>query len=155
VIGRWTNSISENTNTWKAPDRSFSPLSAKARRAKEDQLISQKLAKRAKCFGEHTRPRVYRPAPRPQALRASVAGGSPPSISPSTINQLPWQTSDFNFLTCPFSFLLMKPPFTLGVVGHFGLAVRNSKKSAQWFQRVLGLREEFEFEDGIAVGTKT
>ena len=46
----------------------------------------------------------------------------------------------------------MKVPFTLGVVGHFGLAVPNPKKSAQWFQRVLGLRKEFEFENGIAVG---
>jgi catechol 2,3-dioxygenase-like lactoylglutathione lyase family enzyme len=46
----------------------------------------------------------------------------------------------------------MKVPFTLGVVGHFGLAVRNPKKSARWFQRVLGLREEFEFDNGIAVG---
>jgi catechol 2,3-dioxygenase-like lactoylglutathione lyase family enzyme len=46
----------------------------------------------------------------------------------------------------------MKAPFTLGVVGHFGLAVRDPKKSALWFQRVLGLRKEFEFENGIAVG---
>ncbi|HEV3243337.1 MAG TPA: VOC family protein [Chthoniobacterales bacterium] len=46
----------------------------------------------------------------------------------------------------------MKVPFTLGVVGHFGLAVRNPKKSARWFQRVLGLRKEFEFENGIAIG---
>jgi catechol 2,3-dioxygenase-like lactoylglutathione lyase family enzyme len=46
----------------------------------------------------------------------------------------------------------MKVPFTLGVVGHFGLAVRDPKKSARWFQRVLGLRKEFEFENGIAVG---
>jgi catechol 2,3-dioxygenase-like lactoylglutathione lyase family enzyme len=53
-----------------------------------------------------------------------------------------------------FSFLLMKPPFTLGVVGHFGLAVRDPKKSAQWFQRVLGLRKEFEFENGVAVGNE-
>ncbi len=45
-----------------------------------------------------------------------------------------------------------KSPFTLGVVGHFGLAVRNPKKSALWFQRVLGLRREFEFENGVAVG---
>ena len=29
-----------------------------------------------------------------------------------------------------------------------------SKKSAQWFQRVLGLRKEFEFEDGVAVGNE-
>ena len=46
----------------------------------------------------------------------------------------------------------MKAPFTLGVVGHFGLAVRDPKKSAQWWQRTLGLRREFEFEGGVAVG---
>lgn len=46
----------------------------------------------------------------------------------------------------------MNVPFTLGVVGHFGLAVRDPKKSARWFQRVLGLRKEFEFENGVAVG---
>ena len=46
----------------------------------------------------------------------------------------------------------MKTPFTLGAVGHFGLAVRAPRRSAQWFMRVLGLRKEFEFEDGIAVG---
>jgi catechol 2,3-dioxygenase-like lactoylglutathione lyase family enzyme len=47
-----------------------------------------------------------------------------------------------------------KPPFTLGVVGHFGLAVRDPKKSAKWFSRVLGLRKEFEFGSGVAVGNK-
>jgi catechol 2,3-dioxygenase-like lactoylglutathione lyase family enzyme len=46
----------------------------------------------------------------------------------------------------------MKHPFKLGVVGHFGLAVRDPKKSAKWFSRVLGLRKEFEFENGVAVG---
>jgi catechol 2,3-dioxygenase-like lactoylglutathione lyase family enzyme len=46
----------------------------------------------------------------------------------------------------------MKVPFTVGVVGHFGLAVKNPKKSAKWFQRVLGLRKQFEFEDGGAIG---
>jgi catechol 2,3-dioxygenase-like lactoylglutathione lyase family enzyme len=46
----------------------------------------------------------------------------------------------------------MKPPFTLGVVGHFGLAVRDPEESAKWFRRVLGLRKEFEFENGVAVG---
>jgi len=46
----------------------------------------------------------------------------------------------------------MKPPFTLGVVGHFGLAVRNPRGSAKWFKRALGLRKEFEFENGVAVG---
>ena len=47
-----------------------------------------------------------------------------------------------------------KPPFTLGVVGHFGLAVRDPKKSAKWFLRVLGLRKEFEFAGGVAVGNR-
>lgn len=46
----------------------------------------------------------------------------------------------------------MKAPFTLGAVGHFGLAVRDPKKSAKWWQRTLGLRREFEFEGGVAVG---
>ncbi len=46
----------------------------------------------------------------------------------------------------------MKAPFTLGVVGHFGLAVPDPKKSAKWWQRTLGLRKEFEFEGGVAVG---
>jgi catechol 2,3-dioxygenase-like lactoylglutathione lyase family enzyme len=46
----------------------------------------------------------------------------------------------------------IKVPFTLGVVGHFGLAVRDPKKSARWFQRVLGLCKQFEFANGIAVG---
>src|SRR5438094_1292273 len=46
----------------------------------------------------------------------------------------------------------MKVPFTLGEVGHFGLAVRDPKKSAKWFERALGLRKEFEFESGVAIG---
>ncbi len=46
----------------------------------------------------------------------------------------------------------VKVPFKLGVVGHFGLAVRNPKKSALWFQRTLGLRKEFAFRNGIAIG---
>ena len=48
--------------------------------------------------------------------------------------------------------LAMKVPFTRGTVGPFGLAVRDPRRSAQWFMRVLGLRKEFEFEDGVAVG---
>ena len=47
-----------------------------------------------------------------------------------------------------------KPPFALGVVGHLGLAVRDPKKSAKWFSRVLGLRKEFEFAGGVAVGNR-
>src|SRR4029450_5963909 len=46
----------------------------------------------------------------------------------------------------------MKVPFTLREVGHFGLAVRDPKKSAKWFERTLGLRKEFEFDNGVAVG---
>lgn len=46
----------------------------------------------------------------------------------------------------------MKLPFELGVVGHFGLAVRDPGKSALWFQRVLGLRKQFEFDQGVAIG---
>src|SRR5208282_6892388 len=33
----------------------------------------------------------------------------------------------------------MKVPFTLGTVGHFGLAVTSPKRSAKWFERALGL----------------
>ena len=46
----------------------------------------------------------------------------------------------------------MKKPFTLGAVGHFGLAVRDPKKSAKWFARVLGLEKQFAFEGGVAIG---
>jgi catechol 2,3-dioxygenase-like lactoylglutathione lyase family enzyme len=45
-----------------------------------------------------------------------------------------------------------KVPFTLGVVGHFGLAVRDPKESAKWFERALGLKQEFEFGSGVAIG---
>ena len=51
-------------------------------------------------------------------------------------------------LVCP----MKKVPFTVGVVGHFSLATRDPEKSAQWFQRAFGLRKEFEFTNGIAVG---
>ncbi len=47
---------------------------------------------------------------------------------------------------------MAKVLFTLGVVGHFGLAVRDPKKSAKWFERVLGLKKEFEFGNGVAIG---
>jgi catechol 2,3-dioxygenase-like lactoylglutathione lyase family enzyme len=48
----------------------------------------------------------------------------------------------------------MKISFTLGEVGHFGLAVREPKKSAKWFENALGLRKEFDFENGVAVGNE-
>lgn len=40
----------------------------------------------------------------------------------------------------------------MGTIGHFGLAVRSPKRSAKWFGRALGLENQFEFEDGIAIG---
>jgi catechol 2,3-dioxygenase-like lactoylglutathione lyase family enzyme len=46
----------------------------------------------------------------------------------------------------------MKVPFTIGPVGHFGLAVRDPDRSAKWFMSVLGLHKEFDFEEGVAVG---
>lgn len=46
----------------------------------------------------------------------------------------------------------MKIPFSVGVVGHFGLSVRDPKKSAQWFARALGLEKQFDFEGGVAIG---
>jgi catechol 2,3-dioxygenase-like lactoylglutathione lyase family enzyme len=39
----------------------------------------------------------------------------------------------------------------LGVVGHFGLSVRDPKKSAQWWIKSIGLHKAFEFEGGVAV----
>jgi catechol 2,3-dioxygenase-like lactoylglutathione lyase family enzyme len=46
----------------------------------------------------------------------------------------------------------MKVPFTIGPVGHFGLAVIDPRRSAKWFMRVLCLEKQFEYEGGIAVG---
>ena len=46
----------------------------------------------------------------------------------------------------------MSVPFTIGTVGHFGLAVSDPQRSAEWFMRVLGLEKQFEYEGGIAVG---
>jgi len=46
----------------------------------------------------------------------------------------------------------MKVPFTIGPVGHLGLAVRDPDRSAKWFMSVLGLHKEFDFEEGVAVG---
>jgi catechol 2,3-dioxygenase-like lactoylglutathione lyase family enzyme len=48
--------------------------------------------------------------------------------------------------------LIMKVPFTIGVVGHFGLAVKSPKRSAKWFECALGLETVFEFDGGIAIG---
>ncbi|HTX03321.1 MAG TPA: VOC family protein [Candidatus Acidoferrales bacterium] len=39
----------------------------------------------------------------------------------------------------------------LGVVGHFGIRVRDPKKSARWWVQNIGMRIAFEFEDGVAI----
>jgi catechol 2,3-dioxygenase-like lactoylglutathione lyase family enzyme len=41
----------------------------------------------------------------------------------------------------------------LGPVGHFGLAVSDPERSARWWVEKLGVERQFEFEDGVAVGT--
>jgi catechol 2,3-dioxygenase-like lactoylglutathione lyase family enzyme len=46
----------------------------------------------------------------------------------------------------------MRVPFKTGVVGHFGLAVRDPKKSARWFERALGFKKQFDYDEGIAIG---
>lgn len=46
----------------------------------------------------------------------------------------------------------MRVPFKTGVVGHFGLAVRDPKKSARWFERALGFKKQFGYDEGIAIG---
>jgi catechol 2,3-dioxygenase-like lactoylglutathione lyase family enzyme len=39
----------------------------------------------------------------------------------------------------------------LGEVGHFGIKVRDPKKSARWWIKNIGLRFAFEFEGGVAI----
>jgi catechol 2,3-dioxygenase-like lactoylglutathione lyase family enzyme len=41
--------------------------------------------------------------------------------------------------------------FSIGTVGHFGLAVEDPRKSADWYMENLGLREAFAFDRGVAV----
>lgn len=47
----------------------------------------------------------------------------------------------------------MSAPFSIGTVGHFGLAVSDPRKSADWYVKMLGMHVEFEYEDGIAIGS--
>jgi hypothetical protein len=42
----------------------------------------------------------------------------------------------------------------LGTVGHFGIRVRDPKKSARWWVKNIGMRVAFEFEDGVAVESR-
>jgi len=41
----------------------------------------------------------------------------------------------------------------LGTVGHFGLAVRDPRKSARWWIKTLNLRKRFDFPGGCVIGT--
>jgi catechol 2,3-dioxygenase-like lactoylglutathione lyase family enzyme len=41
----------------------------------------------------------------------------------------------------------------LGHVGHFGLAVTDPERSARWWIEKIGVERQFDFEDGVAVGT--
>jgi catechol 2,3-dioxygenase-like lactoylglutathione lyase family enzyme len=42
--------------------------------------------------------------------------------------------------------------WTLGAVGHFGLSVRDPKRSAKWWIDQIGLEQQFVFDDVVAVG---
>jgi len=43
-------------------------------------------------------------------------------------------------------------PLKLGTVGHFGIAVRDPKKSARWWVKTLNLTIYMSFPDGVIVG---
>ena len=42
----------------------------------------------------------------------------------------------------------------LGSVGHFGVAVADPERSARWWIRNIGVERQFDFDDGVAVGTR-
>jgi catechol 2,3-dioxygenase-like lactoylglutathione lyase family enzyme len=42
--------------------------------------------------------------------------------------------------------------WNLGAVGHFGLSVREPKRSAKWWIDQIGLEQQFVFDDVVAVG---
>jgi len=43
-------------------------------------------------------------------------------------------------------------PIKLGTVGHFGITVRDVKKSTAWWVQKLNLKKHFEFPGGAVVG---
>jgi catechol 2,3-dioxygenase-like lactoylglutathione lyase family enzyme len=43
-------------------------------------------------------------------------------------------------------------PIRLGAVGHFGISVRDPRKSAQWWVKNLNLEIYFAFPGGVVVG---
>jgi hypothetical protein len=69
----------------------------------------------------------------------TLAGRRRINIFPSTLNS--------NLSTFPY-----ESPFHPRRRRSFWTSGAQSEESAQWFQRALGLRKEFEFDDGVAVG---
>jgi catechol 2,3-dioxygenase-like lactoylglutathione lyase family enzyme len=51
----------------------------------------------------------------------------------------------------PIGGMLMKVPFTLGTVWHFGLAVSDPRASSAWFMKIFGLKKAFEYEGGVGI----
>jgi len=43
-------------------------------------------------------------------------------------------------------------PLKLGTVGHFGISVRDPKKSARWWIKTLNVSKYFSFPGGVIVG---
>lgn len=48
--------------------------------------------------------------------------------------------------------LMKSVPFTLAVVGYFGLAVSDPRESSKWWAKAVGLKELFKFDEGVAIG---
>ncbi len=46
---------------------------------------------------------------------------------------------------------MAKAPFTLGQIGHIGLAVKDPREAADWYVANLGMEEAFEFDGGVAI----
>ncbi|MDQ6781018.1 MAG: VOC family protein [Candidatus Eremiobacteraeota bacterium] len=42
----------------------------------------------------------------------------------------------------------------LGSIGHFGIAVRDPKKSAKWWMATLNVKKRFSFPGGIVLGSE-
>lgn len=42
--------------------------------------------------------------------------------------------------------------WSIGVVGHISIAVRDPQKSGAWWQQTIGLRRRFDFDGGTVVG---
>lgn len=45
-------------------------------------------------------------------------------------------------------------PINLGTVGHFGISVRDPRKSAAWWTKTLNLKRLFAFSGGVIIGNE-